>query len=344
MSMTVRENFMRNASLEGHEWIPQSAAISSAYWHEAREDLEDVCLRHPILFPGFQKGRIDFDACVLEESQKKVVDEWGCEWDQELDGLIGIVTGNPLADWDALGSWRPPAPELFNDDKRAEFEDATSMGDLRVCHTEHGFFFMRLYYLRGFDNFMMDVAVEDERLDQLVALLADHWEAIFLSYIDAGIDLLSTADDQGTQTASMLGPKYFARWLAPTYKRLYGPARASGAHVFMHNDGYVMDIMDQIIDCGVSIVNPQDLVNGIDNIAKEIKGRVCVRIDIDRQDVVPFGSPNDVHDLIKEEVMKLGSPEGGLEMIVGLYPPTPLENVEALFSAMEEYRTYWADR
>ena len=57
-----------------------------------------------------------------------------------------------------------------------------------------------------------------------------------------------------------------------------------------------------------------------------------------------FGSPGDVRELIREEVMKLGSPAGGLEMIVGVYPPTPLANVEALMSAMEEYRTYWVGK
>jgi len=112
----------------------------------------------------------------------------------------------------------------------------------------------------------------------------------------------------------------------------------------MHHDGYIMDIMDEIIESGVSIVNPQDLVNGIDNIAREVKGRLCIRIDIDRQKVLPYGSPKDVRDLIREEVLKLGSPAGGLEMIVGIYPPTPLENVEALLSALEEYRTYWIGR
>jgi uroporphyrinogen-III decarboxylase len=85
-------------------------------------------------------------------------------------------------------------------------------------------------------------------------------------------------------------------------------------------------------------------VNGIDNIARAVKGRVCIEIDIDRQSVLPFGSPGDVRELVREEVQKLGSPQGGLSMICGIYPPTPLANVEALCSALEEYRTYWVGR
>ncbi|MFY9175759.1 MAG: hypothetical protein WBI74_11885 [Caldicoprobacterales bacterium] len=44
---------------------------------------------------------------------------------------------------------------------------------------------------------------------------------------------------------------------------------------------------------------------------------------------------------LKEEVMKLGSPEGGLEFIAGIYPPTPPENVEALCKSLIKYQRYW---
>ena len=57
MPLSERENFMRNTSFQGHEWIPQYFYISEAYWQEAREDLEDICLEHPVLFPGFETGQ-----------------------------------------------------------------------------------------------------------------------------------------------------------------------------------------------------------------------------------------------------------------------------------------------
>ena len=40
---------------------------------------------------------------------------------------------------------------------------------------------------------------------------------------------------------------------------------------------------------------------------------------------------------------KLGSPRGGLELIVGIYPPTPAENIDAVCEAFEGLRTYWWD-
>jgi len=344
MSLTARENSICNASLQGHDWIPQHVAISAAYWHAMRADLEKICLRHPTLFPNLREGQVDYDAGIRDAAHRRQVDAWGCLWEYPLDGLDGLVLAHPLDDWANFATWNPPTPPTLDDETRSRLQTQRSRGELTACGTEHGFLFMRLFYLRGFDNLMVDMAAEEPHLDELIQTVTTYWEQALRPYLDLGVDVLQAADDLGTETASIIGPRLFRRWLLPNYQRLFQPFRQAGAHVFMHHDGYIMDIMDDIIASGVSIVNPQDLVNGIDNLAREVKGRVCICLDIDRQQVLPFGSPADVRELIKEEVMKLGSPAGGLEMVVGIYPPTPLENVAALLDALEEFRTYWVGR
>jgi len=104
-----------------------------------------------------------------------------------------------------------------------------------------------------------------------------------------------------------------------------------------------MEFMDEFVKAGVDIINPQDLLNGVDNLARDVKGRMCIRLDVDRQTIVPFGTRQEIRELIEEEVRTLGSPAGGLEFICGIYPPTPPENVDAVCSALEEFRTYWWD-
>ena len=81
----------------------------------------------------------------------------------------------------------------------------------------------------------------------------------------------------------------------------------------------------------------------IDWIKENLKGKVCIDLDIDRQKITPKGTPEQVDGLIREEVEKLGSKEGGLMMIYGLYPGVPLENVKALMDAMEKYAFYYSD-
>ena len=76
-------------------------------------------------------------------------------------------------------------------------------------------------------------------------------------------------------------------------------------------------------------------------IKDNLKNKVCIELDVDRQKITTFGTPKDIDRLIREEVSTLGSREGGLMMVFGLYPGTPLENVKALMDAMEKYAFYF---
>ncbi len=83
-------------------------------------------------------------------------------------------------------------------------------------------------------------------------------------------------------------------------------------------------------------------MNGIDWIAETFAGRICIDLDIDRQDITARGTPAAIDQLIRTEVERLGSRRGGLLMIYGMYPGVPLENVRALMDAMERYTGHYA--
>lgn len=110
----------------------------------------------------------------------------------------------------------------------------------------------------------------------------------------------------------------------------------------VRSDGDIRTLVDDLIEDGVEVVNLQDLVNGIDWIRDRLAGRVCIELDIDRQQVTRFGTPEQVDDLIRQQVEQLGSVEGGLMMIYGLYPGVPLKNISALMDAMEKYCGYYS--
>jgi uroporphyrinogen-III decarboxylase len=118
--------------------------------------------------------------------------------------------------------------------------------------------------------------------------------------------------------------------------------RAAGGAVHMHSDGDIRALLDDLIDGGVECINLQDLVNGVDWIRDRLKGRVCVDLDIDRQEITVNGTPAQIDELIRYEVSTLGSPAGGLMLTYGLYPGTPLANARAVFDAMERYSTYFS--
>ena len=347
--LSARENYIRTVRRTGPEWIPISIHIQEALWAQSGHELENVLARHPILFPDFKPGRRDFKTWKPNRSAgDSERDPWGVLWRFDYPGLEGQAVEHPLLDWAALQRFSTPDPTRFSDRGTYDWPKwhddirrRKQHGGLSVAALPHGFFLMRLWYLRGFENLMLDVAADEPRLRSLCDLLLRRNAAIVQQFIGAAVDVVHFPEDIGTQTASILSPRDFRKWVAPAYKSLMQPVRQAGIIVDTHTDGYVLELVDDLLDCGCDVLNPQDLCNGIDNIARTMKGRCCVNLDIDRQKIVPFGTPNDIRDLIEEEVRKLGTPEGGLALVCGLYPPTPPENVHALLAALEEFRTCW---
>ena len=111
--------------------------------------------------------------------------------------------------------------------------------------------------------------------------------------------------------------------------------------IHMHSDGDIRTLVPYLLKSGVQVINLQDLVNGIGWIKQNLKDKVCIDLDIDRQRITPYGTKQDIDNLILEEVKELGSSRGGLMMIYGLYPGIPLENIKALMDAMERYAFYY---
>ena len=351
MPLTERENYLRNARFQGPRWMPVTVSISGGSWDQWRGEMEAVAARHPTLFPGFEPGKRDYerwDFGPAHRAGEDYTDAWGCLWHSEIDGIEGVVRRSPLADWSALESFAPPDPAVQWDRGPADWEgarqrlaSARAQGKLAAGGLPHGFLFMRLYYLRGFESFMADVATDDPRLQRLIDLLLAQNQALMRRWLDLGVDVMEFGDDLGTQRSTLISPAKFGRYVTPAYKALIDEIHSRGALVALHSDGHIMEFMGEFEKAGVDIINPQDLVNGVVNLEREVKGRMCIRLDVDRQSVVPFATRREITELVEEEVRTLGSPQGGLELVCGIYPPTPPENVDAVCAAFERARAWW---
>lgn len=324
--------------------------ISPACWqHYETRALEDLIAAHPRLFPaGTAKPAGERDIPPWQRVARPFTDPWGCVWTTREEGLTGAVVEHPLADWTAWETYRAPAPDATDGMLPVlwtavadAFRQAGAEGRLREGGLRHGHTFQRLCYLRGYENLMLDMADEDSRLPALIEMVERFNAAIVRRYLELGADVISFPEDLGMQRGPMLSPRHFRRYIRPSYERLMAPVREAGAVVHMHSDGDLRDLADDLLECPLDVLNLQDLVNGVDWIRAHLKGRLCIDLDLDRQSVTRLGTPAEIARLIREEVAALGSREGGLMMIYGLYPGVPLENAQAIAEAMDSYSTYF---
>lgn len=340
--MTRRENFLRAARFEYPEAIPMIFVFNGSCWHHYPHDaLIELIATHPYLYPGFKAE--EFMPPVFDtKSGDLTTDEWGVVWVTGDPGQIGGVAKHPLADWADFETWAPPVPSLTNEDEAYRLADAYSAGELRVGSLEHGHTFLRYTYLRGYENTLYDMTDDDPRMHRLLGMIEDVNREVVRQSLAAGVDWMSYPEDLGMQVGPMLSPEYLQKYIKPSYTRLMQPARDAGCVIHMHSDGDIRDLVDDLVVSGVQVVNLQDLVNGLDWIKARLFGRVAIDLDIDRQSVTRFGTPAEIDALVRHEVELLGSRQGGLMMIHGVYPGVPLDNVRALMDAMERYAGYYA--
>mgnify|MGYP001033188030 CR=1 FL=1 len=348
--MDERENILRAMRFEKPERIHMRFHISSACWnHYEQSALEDLMAAHPLLFPGFKPREEPYvpDYSPWQRAGKPYTDPWGCVWETAENGITGTVTGYPLADWDAFESYRAPDPETHwgwgeRDWKQhAEWlRGLPARGKVARDGLRHGHTFLTLSYIRGYERLIYDMADGEPRLLKLIGMLEDFNVEMVRRLLACGVEVMGYPEDLGMQRGPMLSPEHFAKYIKPSYDRLMAPAREAGALIHMHSDGDIRDLADMLVDSGVQALNLQDLVNGIDWIAERFKGRICIDLDVDRQKITRYGTPQQIDALIREEVEKLGSPQGGLMMTHGMYYGAPLENVRALMDAMEKYADF----
>ncbi len=264
-------------------------------------------------------------------------DDFTTLWEVHTEGVCGIPVEWPFADWSSYESYRwpdftagPPAGRLYSGHMAGRNEDYYARGGWIT-------FFEQMQQLRGMENLMMDLAEGSRE----VFRLRDDLLAFNLHWLDKWCTLpydgIHFADDWGEQGRLLIAPELWRKFFKPAYKTMFGKVLAAGMDVHFHSDGNIIDIIPDLIEIGVRVLNCQANVIGLDVLKKRFAGTVCFRTDLDRQRIVPFGTPQDVKKHVVDVFQHLGTRKGGIIACGEIGPEIPLENVRAMYEAFASY-------
>ncbi len=76
---------------------------------------------------------------------------------------------------------------------------------------------------------------------------------------------------------------------------------------------------------------------GVEKLSKRFRGRICFWGEVDRQSILPNGTPDEVRQAAKEVVDNFLTPNGGFIGQAEVNEDVPLENVEALLKAWRDF-------
>jgi uroporphyrinogen decarboxylase len=190
--------------------------------------------------------------------------------------------------------------------------------------------------LRGNEKALMDGA-DPDYMETFMAYLTEFTCAYIekLLYSAGGlIDVVRADDDLGTMDRLMISPQTWRTWYKPAWKRAFDIVHRYGAKVWFHSCGYIMPLMDDLIEIGVDCWNPfPPYVHGNDHqrLKTYRKGRLVLDGGISHM-ILVNGSPQQVHDETRR-VLDLFASDGGL--LIGpsqvITADMPVKNIITMF-------------
>ncbi|MBN1674680.1 MAG: hypothetical protein JXR37_26785 [Kiritimatiellae bacterium] len=214
----------------------------------------------------------------------------------------------------------------------------------RVVAGGIGHMYEDAWQIRDNQRFLEDLYLNPSFVDSILDRLMRRNLNRAVAYAEAGADVLTTGDDVANQNAMMFSPELWRRHLKSRWAKVYAAARAIKPDIAIHyhSDGNIKDIIPELIQIGVTILNPVQPECVDPRAVREAFGDALI-LDgtIGTQSTFPFGTPAEMAATVKRRIEQVGR-SGGLILAPThvLEPDVPIGNICAFFDACREYGTY----
>lgn len=261
-------------------------------------------------------------------------DAWGCVFVNRQRGVIGEVKSPQITgeNWEDAKNVRFPV----------EWLDIDAAAVNESCKKDTRFLtggccprpFEQLQFLRGSEQLYMDLALRPSGMMEFIARLHRFYCDWMEAWAKTDVDALNFMDDWGAQRSLLINPSAWREIFKPMYKDYIDIAHHAGKKIFMHSDGYTMDIIPDLIELGLDALNTQIFCMGIPNVAK-FAGKITFWGEIDRQHLLSFGTVEQIEAAVadvKKYLWKNGGCIAQCEFGAGAKP----ENVRRVFEAWDK--------
>ena len=202
------------------------------------------------------------------------------------------------------------------------------------------------YNMRGIPQLMADFYERPRYVECLFETIAERRLYQARRFAETGVDILRIGDDIASQTGLIVSPTLYRERIKPLHAAVIREARAilPDLPVKYHSDGRLTDLLPDLMDIGVTIVNPvqpecMDLRETKRRFGKDLTLWGCMPV----QGVFQHGGPEDIrrHIAFLMEEIAVG---GGLvvNFINFLLTERSLENMETFFRRFYEMGRYSA--
>ena len=335
--MSPKERMRKALFYEAVDRIPTQINYTAAIGHSMAAYFEAPVEQLPT-FLGNHMLRVDISYMGrLSDDGKTRFDWWGVGFDTREEGYFAAV--NPLAEAQDIDDYPwpdPHTPALLWDAKKT----VAAKGEQYFVTPNLGFaLFERAWSLRGFEQFFMDMAAAPAYAGALLDRITEIQLALIQRYLDLGVDGGYFGDDYGAQKGLLFSPRMWRALIKPRLARLFAPFKERGLPVIMHSDGQIQQILPDLLEIGLTTLNPvQPEVLDHAWLQEEYGGRLSFYGGISTQTVLPFGTAVEVKAAVARVIHTLAPDGTGLLIAPShrLMSDIPEQNVTAMLEAFRQ--------
>jgi uroporphyrinogen-III decarboxylase len=148
------------------------------------------------------------------------------------------------------------------------------------------------------ENAFIDLIEKPPEMFMLLDRIHQHYLKEVEVWASTEVDAISLMDDWGTQQGLITSPEIFRQLFLPMYKQYAEIAQHHQKRLFMHSDGYILEIIPDLIDLGVDALNAQIFCMGVRELGERFCGKLTFWGEIDRQNLLPHGTREDIQQAV----------------------------------------------
>lgn len=198
------------------------------------------------------------------------------------------------------------------------------------------------WMLMGFENLAESLLADPELADDVIRNVAQiQLQALEQVLTLPHVAAVCSVDDLAHTQGPMISPELLRKHLFPWYQKMSSRTHETGKLFFMHSDGNLMTLIDELIDLGVDALHPIDpTAMDIVEVKRRWGKRLCLFGNVDTE-MLRSSSQEQVRSRVRELLRDIG-PGGGYALGSGnsVASWARLENFNAMRQAALEHGHY----
>jgi len=284
------------------------------------------------------------------------IDRWGSKLHMPKDGGLYFdwvefpIKETSMAALDRY-QWPRPDPPGHIDQLQSQAKNLYENTDYALVGSGviGGGIFEQPARTMGLENFLVvlltDPKFADRFMEQVTEIYIESCNT-YLDQIGKYLQVFTYWDDVNSQDGWLISPDIYRKMIKPKQRRLVEAIKKkTDAKLYYHGCGAAFDLIPDLIEIGFDIINPvQVSAAGMETqVLKKTYGEDIVFWGggIDTQRILPFGTPAEVAEEVKQRIDDL-APQGGFVFaaVHNIQADVPPENIVAAFETALEYGKY----